>query len=123
MALSIELIDTTRPATLRFHLFHMTKRFLNSEIKSFHIDIFLGLSPTLTPRDLNGKLPTLHERKIDTASKNKSRTLIPKSLLLWKLIPNPDINSKPLRMVFILHKFAVSPSARMIVSSANWSIS
>src|SRR3954467_7990282 len=93
MAFNTELIKHTLPATLRFNPFHTASLLFKWEIKSLHIDSFLGLSPTLTPKNLNGSLSTLHTRKVEAASMYQS-PIDTINIALVEINPQPRHNLK-----------------------------
>lgn len=114
-----ELISVTLPPIRTIRPSHVESLELTESKIDFHVLHLFRFAPIGSPKNLNGNAPELQERKVTALSKKLLSTFTPYNLLLKKLTFNPETNSNPLKMVFILYKITKITLPIRIVSSAN----
>lgn len=89
-------------------------------IRGSQIEVVLLLAPTGNLRYLKGRNSILQLRKYSDNSKKGRSPLIPIRLLLWKLTPRPDANSKSIWIALVAHKFSIEEFTKISISSTCW---
>lgn len=87
----------------------------------FQVTTFIGLDQIEMRRKEKVLSSTLHDTKLVAATRKLEFKFSQITLLLWKLTPNPETISKPLKIDFIAQTFFQFPYPMKRVSSSNCS--